>query len=171
MKKNLFILFCLALLMPRLAGAQIVAPQMRRIKYSGKAGTAFCADAGACKVLDAVAGNAGAAAHTFILKTNGFSVLSVQVDFTRNAGTALVLTCTGSLNDGNSYGSIASSNIVAGGAADNAFIETWTTSTTGNYIFGGYDVSRYDYVTCVLAVTSGGASDATTVYAVASVGR
>ena len=164
------LVFC-CLLFSATAQAQVVAPKMQRVKYSGKAGTAFCSDTGACKVLDGVAANASAALRTFVLKTYGYSVVGVQVNYTRSSGTALVLTCTGSRDGGVTYGEIDSVNISAGVGTMSPFYLTKTTSTTGNYNFDGLDVRRFDYVSCILAVTSGGTSDLADVYAIASVGQ
>jgi hypothetical protein len=144
---------------------------MRRVKYSGTAGTPACADSGACKVLSHVAGNASAALHTATFRTINLASLEIQVNFTRVAGTALVNTCTCSKDMGATYGAMTTSAISAGAATDSALVDTITTSTTGNWTFPALDVRRCDYVQCVLAVTSGGATDFTDTYAIASVGQ
>lgn len=147
------------------------APGMRRVKYSGSAGTAVCQNNAACKVLSHVGGAGGDAAHTMVFRTIGYATLEVQINFTRVAGTALMLTWYCSKDMGTTYGQMSSQAISSGAATLNPFVQTWTTSTTGNYTFPGVDVRRCDMAKAVLAVTGGGSSDYVDTEAIASVGE
>jgi hypothetical protein len=121
------------------------------------------------KALDAVAASAAAAARTIELTVRGQARLVLKVDFTRSAGTAVVLTPTYSLDDGTTYASITSTTISSGAGALDVYTDTRTTSSSG--IFGvAYDVRGYDKFKVLFAVTGGGAGDLLTVYATGAVG-
>ena len=130
-------------------------------------GAACSNQAGSCPVLSAVAATASAGSRTFTIPVAHYSVTTIQINFTRTAGTAVTLTCTASLNGGSSYGSITSTAISSGAGTVTPYVDTWTTSASGNILLD-YATARYDDLQCVVAVTTGGASDTFSVYAVSA---
>lgn len=121
------------------------------------------------KILDAVAASASAGARTAELKVAGYARLVLAVDFTRSAGTAVVITPTYSLDGGTTYASFTSEAVAAGAATVSPYVVTRTVSLSD--IFGhALDVRGMDRVKLLFAVTGGGASDLLTVYATGAVG-
>lgn len=121
-----------------------------------------------CKLLDAVAANAAAASRTFEIDTAGWVKATIQVDYVYSAGTAVTLTCQGSLNQGTSYASITSTSVGAGTGTVTAYVDSFAISAASANFLLEYDVRTLDRLKCVAAVTGGGANDKVTVYAAAT---
>jgi hypothetical protein len=150
-----------------IAAAQPVAPLQQRQRF-GSDGMACRTQAASCKLLDGVALNAVAASRTFTLATVGFGKVTVQANLTRTAATDLRLTCTASLDEGASYGSVTSTSIAAGTGTVSAYVDVFAVSGSANVLLE-YDVRTYDKLRCVVSGTSGGANDLITIYAIGSV--
>jgi len=121
-----------------------------------------------CRMLNAVAANAAAASRTFTIDTSTFVKMVLQVDYVWTAGTAVTMTCSGSINQGSSYASITSTSIAAGTGTVSPYVDSFAVTASANFLLE-YDVRIYDRLRCVAAVTGGGANDTITVYA--SAGR
>lgn len=120
---------------------------------------------GSEKLLDAVAGNASAATRTITIPIQaGWTDLVLQVDTTRTAHEAIVVTASCSINHGVSYGNINSIESAGNGAYD-VYSATWTkaatASTSETFNFGIYGC---DHMKLVVALTTGGAADFMTAY-------
>lgn len=113
-------------------------------------------------VLNGVAANAAAGSRTITLPVHGLSRLVVSVEFTRSAGTAVVLTPSYSLDDGETYARLTSTSVLDGAGTVSTYSDTRTTSASEN-IGLSYDVAGMDYFKIVFTVTGGGASDLLTV--------
>lgn len=148
----------------------IVAPALRRIKFSGNAGTAYCNPNGACPVLNSVAANASSAARTFLLFVGGYSVLKLQLNYTYSSGSAEVLSCSESLDGGATFGNVTSTAIAAGAGTVSSYSDNLAVSANVNITLG-YDVRTDDWVKCTWSATGGGSSDKVTVFATAAVGQ
>ena len=127
-------------------------------------GNSSCSAAN-CKLLNAVASNAAAASRTFTIDTAGWAKTVLQVNYVYNAGTAVTMTCTASLDGGTTYASITSTSISAGAGTVTAYVDTFAISAASANFLLEYDTRVYDHLKCVAAVTGGGASDTITVYA------
>ena len=121
-----------------------------------------------CELLNAVAANAAAASRTFEIDVTGWVKATIQVDYIYTAGTAVTMTCTGSLNQGLSYASLTSTAITAGTGTVTAYVDSFAVAAASANFLLEYDVRTYDKLKCVAAVTGGGAADTITVYAAAT---
>ena len=117
-----------------------------------------------CRLLNGVAGNAAAALRTFTINTGTFVKTTLQVDYVWTAGTAVTMTCSGSLNQGASYGRVTSTSVAAGTGTVTPYTDSRAVTASENFLLE-YDVRTYDRLQCVVAVTGGGADDTITVYA------
>lgn len=135
-------------------------------KWSSGGGT--CSLAGSCKILNGVAATASSGDRTFNLPVQHYNVTTVQIDYTYNAGTAVTLTCTASLNGGGSYASITSTAISSGTGTVSPYNDSWAPGGASGNILLDYKTARYDNLSCIVAVTGGNSSDTFNVYAVSA---
>ena len=120
-----------------------------------------------CPQLSAVASNAAAALRTFTIDTSTFVKLTLQVNYVWATGTAVTMTCTGSIDQGTTYASLTSTSIAAGTGTVKPYVDSFAVTASANFLLE-YDVRTLDRLRCVAAVTGGGANDTITVYASAA---
>lgn len=159
MKKILLLI--VLLLAPLAASAQTVAPKQLRKNYYSATGTR--------KLLSGIALNAASGTRTVTLTTADFAQVVWQVNLTRVAAITIVLTCTGSIDGGTTYGNMNSVAVSAGAATLSTLVWTKTVSATTKELVA-MDVQALDKIQCVFSGASGGASDLVDVYAIALAG-
>jgi hypothetical protein len=162
-----FVVVVAILLITPLVSGQSVAPKMSRVLYGPAGG---CTTTARCKLLNAVAMNAAVGARTFTLNTEGLAKVEIQINFVRSAATAVILTCTASLDGGVTYASITSTSVSSGVGTATAYYDSFAVSGSTNFTLE-YDVRTRDRLKCVVSATSGGARDNATVYAIGAVGQ
>ena len=160
MLRNVLLVCCL--LFPLGVQAQALAPKTLRHQY-------FNSSTGSKKLLAAVAANASSSSRTVTLTTKDYARLVFQVDYTWATGTAVTMTCQGSLNNGSSYANVNTASVLAG--AVTLATATWSkavTASTNELV--SVDTSTYDFLKCVFSATAGGGSDLFDVYAISAAG-
>ena len=135
-------------------------PQFVRKKY----GTAVATER--YKVLSAVAASASATDRTFTLDVRTFSHLSVVVDFTKHTGTALVLTCSASLDLGTTYAQLTTTSTSSGAVTVSKRVDTLAVAGSDKGSFE-YELGAWDYFKCLVDITGGDATDFIDAYATA----
>lgn len=128
-----------------------------------KVGNTTCLTAD-CRMLNAVASNSAEALRTVTINVADYDTFAFQIDYVWNAGTAVTITCTGSLNQGTSYGSETSTAVSGGTGTVVAYADSFAVTASANFLVD-YRVRHRDTYQCVFAVTGGGANDTLTVYA------
>jgi hypothetical protein len=116
-----------------------------------------------CRLLNGVAGNAAAALRTFTVDTSTFVKLTLQVNYVWSTGTAVTMTCSGSLDQGNTYASLTSTSIAAGTGTVSPYVDSYAVTASANFLLE-YDVRTYDRIRCVAGCTGCGANDSLTIY-------
>lgn len=122
------------------------------------------------KLLDGVALNASAATRTITVELGpdgDYRSLVVQVDFTHNAATTLVLTPTCSINGGASYASVLTGSVSSGTEDVDAHVVSMGVAGSVNNKYE-FNVVGCDAFKIVFSGASGGASDLIDVYAKAT---
>ena len=139
--------------------------KVRRFHTNG----AICPDSTAiasCKVRAAEVLDTSA---SWTMDVVGYSKLTIQIDHTYAAATAITLTCEGSLNGGATYARITATSISGGTGTISAYADSYATGSASSNIILEYGIAGYDKVRCDLGDTAA-TSDVDTVYANASVG-
>lgn len=159
------IALALVLALPSLAVAQTSLVKVQRYHTNGAKCPDTTAPAG-CKVQSAALLDTSAA---FTMDVVGYSKLTIQLDHTHAAASAITLTCEGSLNGGSTYARITATSILAGTGTVTVYTDSYTTGGASSNILLEYGVQGYDKVRCDIGDTAA-TSDTITVYASASVG-
>jgi hypothetical protein len=98
--------------------------------------------------------------RTVTQNVDGFSRLIVRLKLTdaNSSVSALVVTCTGSIDDGSTYGSVTSRSISAGTGTVSVYTDEIAPSGTATYTLV-YDVWGFDKYRCVYAATGATSAD------------
>jgi hypothetical protein len=99
----------------------------------------------------------------------GYSKLTLQIDHTFAAATAITVTCEGSINGGTTYGRLTSTSVSSGTGTVSAYTDSYATGSASSKIILEYGIAGYDHVRCDLGDTAA-TTDLDTIYANASVG-
>lgn len=94
---------------------------------------------------------------TSAIDTLGYSVMTISVDLTRVATTSIIATCSGTV-DGTNYDNLKTVTFTSGAGALTSEVLTYTTSTTGTFIFPPITI-HHRKIKCVFTGASAGASD------------
>lgn len=157
------------LLLPSLALAEPVEVKRFRTASNTSTDSVACSSLApsACKVKSAATLKT---VSSWTMETAGYSKLSLQIDHTWAAASAITVVCEGSLNGGTTYARIVSTAILAGTGTLSAYTDSYATGGASTNILIEYGIQGYDHVRCDLNDTAA-TIDTVNVWAVASRGE